>query len=68
MYILHVNPITSAKWDGKDLVKDIATDNMHLKAGGRSKNEEAGREEGLLQKENADRASETRASETKQEA
>jgi len=54
MYILHVNPITSASWDGKDLVKDIATDNMHLKAGGRSKTEEAGRPEGLM---HADRAS-----------
>lgn len=61
MYVLHVNPITSAKWDGKDLVKDIATDNMHLKAGGRSKADEGGREEGLFQKENADGASDTQA-------
>ncbi|KAH6696743.1 hypothetical protein BKA61DRAFT_682954 [Leptodontidium sp. MPI-SDFR-AT-0119] len=39
MYVLHVNPITSASWDPKSLGKDglagVGTDGMHLKSGGK---------------------------------
>ncbi|KAK7541364.1 hypothetical protein IWX49DRAFT_519065 [Phyllosticta citricarpa] len=37
MYVLHVNPITSAKWDSSSLKQDGApnTDNLYLNAGGR---------------------------------
>jgi SP family sugar:H+ symporter-like MFS transporter len=39
MYVLHVNPITSAKWSAKELgnegVKGVATDGLFLKRGGR---------------------------------
>lgn len=38
MYMLHVNPITSAKWDGSSLNADGApnTDRLHLGPGGRT--------------------------------
>ncbi|KAF2846721.1 MFS monosaccharide transporter-like protein [Plenodomus tracheiphilus IPT5] len=44
MYVLHVNPITSSKWDSSSLAKDglIDTDRMHLGTGGRNKAEQAG--------------------------
>lgn len=37
MYVLHVNPITSAKWDSSSLRQDGApnTDNLYLTEGGR---------------------------------
>ncbi|KAK0120442.1 hexose transporter hxt1 [Cadophora gregata f. sp. sojae] len=39
MYVLHVNPITSASWDPRELGHDglngVGTDGMHLKAGGK---------------------------------
>ena len=39
MYVLHVNPITSAKWKPSDLgsegLKDMGTDSLYLKSGGR---------------------------------
>ncbi|XMA18173.1 hypothetical protein WAI453_010964 [Rhynchosporium graminicola] len=39
MYVLHVNPRTSASWDPKSLGQDgltgVGTDGMHLKAGGK---------------------------------
>lgn len=51
MYVLHVNPITSAKWDSAALARDglIDTDRMHLGAGGRNKAELAGRSTGVLE-------------------
>ncbi|PVH98104.1 general substrate transporter [Periconia macrospinosa] len=53
MYMLHVNPITSAKWDGESLQKDglVDTDRLHLGPGGRtfSKAEAAAPHEGVLQ-------------------
>ncbi|KKY15902.1 putative hexose transporter hxt13 [Phaeomoniella chlamydospora] len=53
MYILHVNPITSAKWNGEELRKQgltLNTDNMYLAKGGRnfSKSEQAGGQEGMF--------------------
>ncbi|KAF2090395.1 hexose transporter HXT13 [Saccharata proteae CBS 121410] len=38
MYVLHVNPITSAKWDGSSLHADGApnTDHLYLAGGGRN--------------------------------
>lgn len=47
MYMLHVNPITSASWDASSVQKDglVNTDNMYLASGGRAKAEDAGREE-----------------------
>jgi SP family sugar:H+ symporter-like MFS transporter len=38
MYMIHVNPITSAKWDASSLEKDglIDTDRLHLGPNGRS--------------------------------
>jgi SP family sugar:H+ symporter-like MFS transporter len=46
MYVLHVNPITSAKFDANSLRKDglIDTDRLHMGTGGRtfSKAEQAG--------------------------
>lgn len=46
MYVLHVNPITSAKWDASTLRKDglVDTDRLHMGPGGRtfSKAEEGG--------------------------
>ncbi|KAL1631845.1 hexose transporter hxt5 [Neofusicoccum ribis] len=46
MYVLHVNPITSASWDGSSLQHDGApnTDSLHLGPGGRTivKDEESG--------------------------
>ena len=48
MYVLHVNPITSASWKPSDLGNDgfEGTDNMYLAAGGRNfaKKEQAGNE------------------------
>jgi SP family sugar:H+ symporter-like MFS transporter len=50
MYILHVNPITSANFDVSSLRKDglIDTDRLHMAAGGRnfSKAEQAGQNGG----------------------
>ncbi|EAT89743.1 hypothetical protein HBH56_018970 [Parastagonospora nodorum] len=50
MYVLHVNPITSAKFDASSLRKDglIDTDRLHMGAGGRtfSKAEQAGQNGG----------------------
>jgi MFS transporter, SP family, sugar:H+ symporter len=47
MYVLHVNPITSSKWDGSSLARDglVDTDRLHVGPGGRtwSKAEQAGR-------------------------
>ncbi|KAI0584077.1 hypothetical protein TUN199_06697 [Pyrenophora tritici-repentis] len=46
MYVLHVNPITSANWDPSSLQKDglVDTDRLHMGAGGRtfSKAEQSG--------------------------
>lgn len=54
MYVLHVNPIGSEKWVGGDLVNQVATDNMHLKPGGRAKVDEAGNQGGFFaQREHA---------------
>jgi SP family sugar:H+ symporter-like MFS transporter len=45
MYVLHVNPITSAKWDSSSLEKDgmVDVDRLHMAPGGRgmSKSEQA---------------------------
>lgn len=53
MYVLHVNPITSSKWDASSLQKDglVDTDRLHMGAGGRtfSKAEQAGRPAGILE-------------------
>jgi SP family sugar:H+ symporter-like MFS transporter len=53
MYILHVNPITSSKWDASSLAKDglVDTDRLHMGAGGRtfSKAEQAGHTGGVLE-------------------
>jgi SP family sugar:H+ symporter-like MFS transporter len=53
MYILHVNPITSSKFDAASLRKDglIDTDRLHMGAGGRtfSKAEQAGHNGGILE-------------------
>ncbi|KAH7366613.1 hypothetical protein BKA66DRAFT_573278 [Pyrenochaeta sp. MPI-SDFR-AT-0127] len=53
MYVLHVNPITSAKWDASSLQKDglVDTDRLHMGTGGRtfSKAEQAGRPGGILE-------------------
>lgn len=53
MYMLHVNPITSASWDPSSVQRDglVQTDNMHLAAGGRAKAEEGGREELMVHDE-----------------
>ncbi|KAF2637564.1 general substrate transporter [Massarina eburnea CBS 473.64] len=52
MYMLHVNPITSAKWDSSSLSKDglVDTDRLHLGPGGRtfSKAEQGQPREGVL--------------------
>ncbi|KAF2105193.1 hypothetical protein BDV96DRAFT_655863 [Lophiotrema nucula] len=46
MYVLHVNPITSAKWNPESLKKDglVDTDRLHVGPGARtwSKSEQAG--------------------------
>lgn len=53
MFILHVNPITSAKWDASSLQKDglIDTDRLQLGPGGRnfSKHEQSDRPGGVLE-------------------
>jgi SP family sugar:H+ symporter-like MFS transporter len=53
MYVLHVNPITSAKWDASSLAKDglVDTDRLHMGTGGRnfSKAEQAGHTGGILE-------------------
>ncbi|KAF1943860.1 general substrate transporter [Clathrospora elynae] len=53
MYVLHVNPITSSKFDPSSLQKDglVDTDRLHMGAGGRtfSKAEQAGRPGGILE-------------------
>ena len=50
MYVLHVNPITSSKFDAASLRKDglIDTDRLHMGTGGRnfSKAEQAGQAQG----------------------
>lgn len=62
MYILHVNPITSANFDASSLRKDglIDTDRLHMAPGGRtfSKAEQAGQtghSAGVLEPEPAER-------------
>jgi SP family sugar:H+ symporter-like MFS transporter len=49
MYMLHVNPITSADWDSSSIAKDglVDTDSMYLAKGGRSKAEQTN-DEGLM--------------------
>jgi MFS transporter, SP family, sugar:H+ symporter len=46
MYVLHVNPITSAKWDSASVRREglVDTDRLHMEPGGRgwSKAEQAG--------------------------
>ncbi|CAN9121280.1 unnamed protein product [Alternaria alternata] len=53
MYMIHVNPITSSKWDPSSLQKDglVDTDRLHMGAGGRtfSKAEQAGTHGGILE-------------------
>lgn len=51
MYVLHVNPITSSKWDSSSLAKDglVDTDKLHTGAGGRTKAEQSGRIGGILE-------------------
>ncbi|KAJ4374868.1 hexose transporter hxt5 [Neocucurbitaria cava] len=53
MYMLHVNPITSAKWDASSLQKDglVDTDRLQLGPGGRnfSKAEQSGQSGGILE-------------------
>jgi SP family sugar:H+ symporter-like MFS transporter len=53
MYVLHVNPITSSKFDAASLQKDglIDTDRLHMGTGGRtfSKAEQAGQTGGILE-------------------
>jgi SP family sugar:H+ symporter-like MFS transporter len=53
MYMLHVNPITSAKWDSESLSRDglVDTDRLHLGPGGRtfSKAQQGQPREGVLQ-------------------
>jgi SP family sugar:H+ symporter-like MFS transporter len=53
MYVLHVNPITSSKWDASSLAKDglVDTDRLHMGTGGRnfSKAEQAGHSGGILE-------------------
>ena len=53
MYMLHVNPITSAKWDASSLQKDglVDTDRLQLGPGGRtfSKAERSGHPAGILE-------------------
>lgn len=53
MYMLHVNPITSAKWDSSTLQKDglIDTDRLQMGPGGRSwsKAEQANTRGGILE-------------------
>lgn len=53
MYVLHVNPITSAKWDPSTLQKDglVDTDRLHMGPGGRtfSKAEQSGGQGGILE-------------------
>jgi SP family sugar:H+ symporter-like MFS transporter len=53
MYMLHVNPITSSKFDASSLRKDglIDTDRLHMGAGGRtfSKAEQSGHNGGILE-------------------
>ena len=53
MYMLHVNPITSAKWDPSSLQKDglVDTDRLQMGPGGRSwsKAEQAGNRGGILE-------------------
>lgn len=53
MYVLHVNPITSSKWDASSLAKDglVDTDRLHMGTGGRSfsKAEQAGTQGGVLE-------------------
>jgi len=56
MYLLHVNPITSSKFEFDENVRKelggIGTDKMRLRKGGRSKAKEAGdADEGVLQRE-----------------
>ncbi|KAF2681584.1 general substrate transporter [Lentithecium fluviatile CBS 122367] len=52
MYVLHVNPITSAKWTSESLRKDglVDTDRLHVGPGGRSwsKAEQGQPREGVL--------------------
>lgn len=52
MYMLHVNPITSAKWSPDSLRKDglVDTDRLHMGPGGRtwSKAEQAGAASGVI--------------------
>lgn len=60
MYVLHVNPITSAKWDASSLRKDglVDTDRLHMGPGGRSwsKAEQGGQQPGLMaEAENTER-------------
>ncbi|KAK8234133.1 general substrate transporter [Phyllosticta capitalensis] len=49
MYVLHVNPITSAKWDSSSLRQDGApnTDNLYLTEGGRGIRKDPEAEEAL---------------------
>lgn len=51
MYVLHVNPITSSKWDSSSLAKDglVDTDRLHMGTGGRTKAEQSGRTGGVLE-------------------
>ncbi|EMD95151.1 hypothetical protein COCC4DRAFT_149482 [Bipolaris maydis ATCC 48331] len=53
MYVLHVNPITSSKWDPSTLQKDglVDTDRLHMGPGGRtfSKAEQSGTHGGILE-------------------
>ncbi|KZM20180.1 hexose transporter hxt5 [Ascochyta rabiei] len=53
MYMLHVNPITSAKWDSSSLQRDglVDTDRLQMGPGGRSwsKAEQAGQRGGVLE-------------------
>jgi len=50
MYVLHVSPITGAKWVSSSLTKGglIETDSVHIGASGRSKAELSGRSRGHL--------------------
>jgi SP family sugar:H+ symporter-like MFS transporter len=53
MYVLHVNPITSAKWDSSSIAKDgfVDTDRLQMGPGGRSwsKAEQANTRGGVLE-------------------
>lgn len=50
MYVLHVNPITSAKWDARSIGKEgfLGTDNMYLQSGGRKFAKKDQTEQGAL--------------------